>query len=125
MDVVACRIPVTNSERQDLEAIARPGKRHARAQRAVEDAWAEWGRSRGRQYGSRQDRLHSDSCNLISIQPNRPGSCQRAYVANSDACCCLFSLSDTTSKGKTISAWNSLSSRGDAFMLRPFLAATS
>ena len=43
MDVVACRIPATNSERQDLEAIARLGKRHARAQRAVEDAWAEWG----------------------------------------------------------------------------------
>ena len=31
------------SERQDLEAIARLGKRHARAQKAVEDAWAEWG----------------------------------------------------------------------------------
>ena len=31
------------SERQDLEAISRLGKRHARAQKAVEDAWAEWG----------------------------------------------------------------------------------
>ena len=31
------------SEQQDLEAIARLGKRHARAQKAVEDAWAEWG----------------------------------------------------------------------------------
>ena len=31
------------SERQDLEAIARLGKRHARAQKAVENAWVEWG----------------------------------------------------------------------------------
>ena len=31
------------SERQDLEAIARLGKRHARAQKAVEDAWEGWG----------------------------------------------------------------------------------
>ena len=31
------------SERQDVEAIARLGKRHARAQKSVEDAWAEWG----------------------------------------------------------------------------------
>ena len=31
------------SESQDLEAIARLGMRHARAQKAVEDAWAEWG----------------------------------------------------------------------------------
>ena len=31
------------SESQDLEAIARLGKRHARAQKAMEDAWSEWG----------------------------------------------------------------------------------
>ena len=31
------------SESQDLEAISRLGKRHARAQKAVEDAWEGWG----------------------------------------------------------------------------------